>query len=163
MLSGTRSGRRNSVETEYMKILMFLALASSLCVAQLPNKKLTPGAIRTTSTMEVCKTTTPQFRHTTPAMKKQACAAYGVKNCPKAGEIELDHLVSLELGGADSIENLWPQFAKYKDGSPGFHEKDQLENQLHRAVCAGQIKLTDAQQCIRSNWIRCAKKMAAKK
>ncbi len=146
---------------KFCLLAAFLVLASSPSRAQLPNPKLTPGAVRTTNTKEVCSTTTKQFRNTTEAMKKQACAEYKIADCPKEKVMEIDHLISLELGGADEIANLWPQLATYPDGSPGFHVKDKLENDLHRLVCAGKMKLTDAQECIRTDWIACAKKVAA--
>jgi 5-methylcytosine-specific restriction endonuclease McrA len=42
---------------------------------------------------------------------------------------EVDHLISRELGGADATDNLWPQpYTQH----PGAHEKDRLENQLHK-------------------------------
>jgi hypothetical protein len=62
---------------------------------------------------------------------------------------EVDHLVSRELGGADALPNLWPQPYNPK---PGAHEKDWLENELHKEVCHGLISLEDAQQEIRTDW-----------
>jgi hypothetical protein len=61
----------------------------------------------------------------------------------------VDHLISRELGGADAVENLWPQpYTQH----PGAHEKDWLENRLHDEVCAGKITLQDAQQEIKEDW-----------
>lgn len=111
----------------------------------------TPGKVRTTDAKEVCSETTKQFRNTTQAMKNQVYAAYGVQRnkgiC--AGGCEVDHLVSLELGGADDVDNLWPQPSQPK---PGFHEKDWLENFAHKEVCAGRMKLEDAQTKIVQDW-----------
>lgn len=42
---------------------------------------------------------------------------------------EVDHLISLELGGANAIENLWPQPF---DGKWNAHVKDRLELRLHK-------------------------------
>jgi hypothetical protein len=136
-------------------ILLILALQLS-CLAQLPDAKLTPGAIRTTSSAEICAKSfrTKPFRHTTAAMKHQVCAAYHIKQCPRLDVMEIDHLVPLELGGQDDVRNLWPQMARYP-GSPGFHVKDKLENELKRRVCAKSMTLSDAQQCLRSNWVNC--------
>ena len=50
--------------------------------------------------------------------------------------LEIDHIVSLELGGSNDIANLFPEKA---DAHPGYHVKDKLENKLHTLVCAGQI------------------------
>jgi len=77
--------------------------------------------------------------------------------------MELDHLLPLELGGADEIHNLWPELAHYPDGSPGFHVKDQLENELKRKVCEGEMELTKAQACIMADWIDCYTRVFGKK
>jgi hypothetical protein len=126
--------------------------------AQLPNRNITPGVIRTSDKSEICAKhfTTKKYRHTTKAMKQQVCKAYGIEGeCPSTtGAFEIDHLVPLELGGADDVANLWPQLALYPDG-PGFHTKDVLENELHKRVCSLKITLPDAQACIASNWMTC--------
>jgi len=111
---------------------------------------VTPGEVRTTHVKEVCSTTTSQFRNTTPKMKAEVCAAYGLKpHCYGRDTNEIDHLISLELGGADEITNLWPQ--PY-DQHPGAHEKDAVENWLHRQVCTGKMELQEAQRLIASDW-----------
>jgi hypothetical protein len=38
------------------------------------------------------------------------------------------------------------------------HDKDRLENALHRAVCSGSITLADAQTAIRTDWIAAYKR-----
>jgi hypothetical protein len=84
-------------------------------------------------------------------MKREVCAEYGYLpgQCPKQGIMEIDHLISLELGGADDVKNLWPEPAEPR---PGFHEKDKLENLLHRMVCEGTISLPEAQREIATDW-----------
>jgi len=68
-----------------------------------------------------------------------------------ASSFEEDHLISLEIGGNPTSEqNLWPQ---HWSAPFGAHQKDQLENKLHRLVCSGTITLVEAQQSIASNWI----------
>ena len=62
--------------------------------------------------------------------------------CPK-------HLIPLELGGANSIQNLWPQFYLPK---PGARQKDVVENRLHKSVCSGAMSLAEAQRRIATNW-----------
>lgn len=84
-------------------------------------------------------------------MKNEVYAEYGVerdKGICKGG-CEIDHLVSLEIGGADAVKNLWPQPSQPK---PGFHEKDILENWLHAQVCSGKMDLAEAQATIRTDW-----------
>lgn len=62
----------------------------------------------------------------------------------------MDHLISLELGGSNSIKNLWPESALPK---PGFHEKDRVENYLHAQVCAGKTTVARAQRLIARSWV----------
>ena len=66
------------------------------------------------------------------------------------GQYEVDHLVSLQLGGSNDIANLWPEAAS---PTPGFHQKDQVENSLHDQVCSGAMPLTEAQNEIATNWL----------
>jgi hypothetical protein len=137
-------------------LLAVAAIAAAQVRPAMPNPKLTPGEVRTIDAKQVCSTSTKEFRKTTEAMKKQVCREYGVKVCPHEGTLEIDHLIPLELGGADTVTNLWPQPASPK---PGFHEKDKLENYLHAQVCAGKMALTDAQAMIRTDWYAAYKGM----
>jgi hypothetical protein len=71
---------------------------------------------------------------------------------------EVDHFVSLELGGSNDIKNLWPEPYLPK---PGARQKDVVENYLHRQVCAGNMTLPDAQQAIKSDWYKIYEKIHA--
>lgn len=63
---------------------------------------------------------------------------------------ELDHLVSLQLGGHPSDErNLWLE--PYA-GPCGARVKDVLESNLKRRVCKGTLSLKRAQAAIATNW-----------
>jgi len=88
-------------------------------------------------------------RNVTQSTKNQVFAEYGVVT-HTASQYEVDHLVSLELGGSNDISNLWPEPASPK---PGFHEKDRVENYLHSQVCNGSIDLRQAQIEIATNWL----------
>lgn len=73
-------------------------------------------------------------------------------------DYELDHDISIEVGGAPADpHNLWLErwyIPVAGGGDVGAHSKDQVENYLKREVCAGRMKLTDAQAAIRgSNWL----------
>jgi hypothetical protein len=81
--------------------------------------------------------------------KHTAYTEYGIRS-HAAGQYEVDHLVSLELGGSNSIANLWPEAAA---PHPGFHEKDEVENYLHDRVCSGSLSLQQAQREIATNWL----------
>ena len=126
---------------------------TSGCVAHggLPDSACTPGAIFANATVqEIC---TPGYsssvRNVPFSEKDQAYAEYGITH-HSPGQYEVDHLVSLELGGSNDIANLWPEAASPK---PGFHEKDKVENYLHDQVCSGAMALKDAQKEIATNWL----------
>jgi hypothetical protein len=119
--------------------------------ATLNDLKATPGDTLDVSLDELCTSGYTQgVRNVPSAAKKQACAAYGVapEHC-NGKEYEIDHLISLELGGSNDPKNLWPQPYQPK---PGAREKDRLENWLHKQVCDGTISLADAQQEIANDW-----------
>lgn len=111
----------------------------------------TPGATLDVSLEELC---TPGYtqgvRNVSTATKKQVCATYAVspQDC-NGKKYEIDHLISLELGGSNDSKNLWPQPYQPK---PGAREKDRLENWLHKEVCDGIMSLTDAQKSISGDW-----------
>lgn len=137
----------------------------------MPNPEITPGLTRPDATEEsVCNGgSTKQFRNTTETMKQQVYAAYAVKphtgvcedttRTTKDGKqvtesCEIDHVVSLELGGADDKRNLFPQPYNPAVGL-GAHDKDKVENFLHRAVCSGHsMSLKDAQHAIATDWVQ---------
>jgi hypothetical protein len=121
----------------------------------LNNLVATPGATDPKATAK--KLCDPNFhtgtvRNVTESEKKAVCREYGITSgCPGKG-YEIDHLISLEIGGANDISNLWPQPA------PSYHVKDVLENRLHKEVCQGDMSLEQAQTCISVDWVACAKK-----
>lgn len=123
-------------------------MATSLVAAVSLIVALTPGVVRPEITVrEVCGTRWGlDRRHVTPGMRRAVLQLYGVAWADR-GQYELDHLIPRELGGADDVRNLWPQ------PWPEAHRKDQDENALHRAVCAGQRTLEDAQREIRVRWL----------
>ena len=52
------------------------------------------------------------------------------------------------------MKNLWPKpwYLNVGGKEMGAHQKDQAENKTHRALCAGNISLKDAQQQIVQDW-----------
>lgn len=115
-----------------------------------PDPQLTPGMAGMAGTADVCRPGFAQRMRDVPeSTKRQVFAEYGV--IPERGErFEIDHLVPLELGGANDRRNLWPQpFA----GTWTAGQKDRLENALHRDVCRGREPLGQAQAEIKQDWI----------
>ena len=73
-----------------------------------------------------------------------------------ADACEVDHLISLEIGGADDPRNLWPR--PYDGASLNARVKDRLESRLHAEVCAGNVALEDAQREIAADWVQAFRK-----
>ena len=125
---------------------------TSGCIAvnTLPDSACTPGAVFNVTVKQICKSGySKSVRDVSTKVKNQVFKEYGVKSHP-IGTYEVDHLISLELGGSNDISNLWPEAAK---PTPGFHEKDKVENYLHKQVCLGAISLAEAQRLIATGWL----------
>jgi hypothetical protein len=116
-----------------------------------PDPALTPGDVLTTDTTVVCQPGyTATVRDVPQSLKNQVYRQYGITQ-REPREYEVDHLISLELGGSNSIRNLWPQ--SYRTQPLNALVKDRLENRLHALVCAGKLSLPAAQQAIATDWI----------
>jgi hypothetical protein len=121
-----------------------------------PDSNLTPGAALPVTTDDICVPGyTRVVRDVPSSVKRQAYSEYGIAS-HQPGEYEVDHLISLELGGSNSIRNLWPQ--SYRTEPWNARVKDALENELHDRVCSGQLDLATAQREIAGNWIAAYKK-----
>lgn len=143
-------------------LLLALALAAGDASArdELPNPRLTPGAVRPELTREaICKTKWGRdARHVTEKMKREAFAAYGMRGnddprCvadARGRRCEIDHLISRELGGADDVRNLWPQPFGTRPWNARL--KDKLENRLHKELCAGRLTLGQARSMMTNDW-----------
>ena len=129
------------------------------CVAHdgLPDSACTPGAIfANATTAQICKSGYASSVRNVPSSEKtQDYREYGITS-HYSGQYEVDHLISLELGGSNDIANLWPEAAS---PTPGFHQKDQVENYLHAQVCSGAISLQEAQEEIATNWLAVYQRM----
>lgn len=123
---------------------------------ELPDPRCTPGAVDPSVTATVlCSGSYRTSRYRPPAEATDrfkyddAYPAYGISAGTRT---ELDHLVSLELGGANDASNLWPE------APPSPNLKDKAEGQLHSWVCAvsgtaAQDRLIRAQQAIAADWL----------
>jgi hypothetical protein len=128
-----------------------------------PDPKCTPGAVNPTVTPQVLQNTA--FRtecirdcSTTETDKSATYGLYGIphpaKNEGKTQTCELDHLVPLELGGADTLDNIWPQCgpSSVALAQRYFKQKDMVENFLADQVKSGQMELKKTQAAIASDW-----------
>jgi hypothetical protein len=113
----------------------------------MPDRSLTPGAVQSSDTSAIC---TPGWasahRHVSWATEDAVAAEYGLAS---HDGYEIDHLIPLELGGANSMRNLWPQPYGSRFGAI---EKDGLEDWLHDRVCFHGLPLRTAQHEIAANW-----------
>jgi hypothetical protein len=131
----------------------------------LPDPNCTPGAVNPTISINTLRD--PFFR--TRCLRNQASThkekfiaytryaqSHPEHNFGPTQTCELDHLVPLELGGADTLDNIYPQCGPL--GAPlearFFKRKDTVENYLAWAVKTGRMNLIDAQKGIASNWIQ---------
>ena len=126
---------------------------TSVCTrGALPDRQCSPGAYYSGLTEAVlCSSTfrTSSIRNVPDSEKHQVEIEYGLAAKGYGSTLEIDHIVSLELGGANDIANLFPERAS---PTPGFHVKDKLENKLHALVCAGSMTLHNAQVGIATDW-----------
>ncbi len=115
-----------------------------------PDPALTPGDVLPGVTArEVCQAGySASVRNVSADEKAAVYRRYGLANAP--GQHEVDHFISLELGGSNALTNLWPETYEPR---PGAHEKDRVEDYLHQQVCAGAMTLAQAQEAIRTDWV----------
>jgi hypothetical protein len=141
-----------------MKIMIVIFFSSVTFAQMVPDKSLTPGnTFPNVTEKEICKPGySKKVRHVSEATKAEVVKKYikahpNWPKCKPAGteKCEIDHLISLELGGTNAVTNLWPE--PY-DPIPGAHEKDAVENWLHRQVCQGKMTLKSAQEIITKDW-----------
>ena len=111
--------------------------------SMLPNRKLTPGKLARSDA---------ERGGVTEAMERKVFDRYGIPWTRRA-EFKVDHLIPLELGGADHIQNLWPQSLKIKPY--GARRKEILTQHLLTRIAAGQMTLAQAQEQISEDWIDC--------
>lgn len=117
-----------------------------------PDRRCSPGAYYSKLTGSVlCSTSfrTSSIRNVPQSEKYAVEKEYGMTPRSYGRTLEIDHIVSLELGGSNDIANLFPEKA---NANPGYRVKDKLENKLHKLVCSGQMNLRSVQRQIAKNW-----------
>jgi hypothetical protein len=122
-------------------------LPDHLCTEGAVDPRVTQGNIAATICRSGYTTTVRPPESVTEPINVERMSAYGI-SAPLA-MYELDHLIPLELGGASTTTNLWPEPLA---GSRGAHRKDELENALRGQVCSGAVTLAVAQLAIAANW-----------
>ena len=107
----------------------------------MPQLKLTPGKLARGA---------EDLRGVSENMERQVFARYGIPWSARA-EFNIDHLIPLELGGADHVDNLWPQSLSVRPYN--VERKKVLTRRLLALIAARQITLAQAQQEMREDWI----------
>jgi len=135
-------------------VIIAMLLASTIYAAPglYPDPKLTPGKTLDVTAAIVCVPGyADKIRHVTKATRKKVFLRYGI-DWKNRAKYEVDHLVSLELGGSNDLENLWPQ--PYAGVEYTARMKDQAEDWLHRELCkGGDMTIYAAQTLIMRDWI----------
>jgi hypothetical protein len=144
----------------FIRAIAFLLFLAPVALGQqptpiVPDPKLTPGDSFAVTVRDLCVPGyTKKVRNVPAEMKREVYEEYGVTS-HGPGDYEVDHLIPLELGGSNSIKNLWPE--SHRTSPWNAQVKDRLEGKLHALVCRGQLDLKTAQQAIASNWIEAYK------
>ena len=120
------------------------AINPTLTDTVLKNPAFRTGCVRNDATTEQQKATTYTWYHITHPANNQGAT----QTC------ELDHLIPLYLGGADTLDNIWPQCGPQGVNLDDrfFKQKDKVEFFLGQQVRAGKMDLKDAQQGIATDW-----------
>jgi len=122
----------------------------------LPDRACSPGAVNPTVTLAVLQDS--RFRTGCVRDKAESLGAkdavYGWYGIPKRQNCEKDHIVPLEIGGADTLDNLWPQCGPGGVKRPRWYfvQKDMVEQYLGAMVRSGQIAQRDAQFGAVNDW-----------
>src|SRR5436190_15752044 len=92
-----------------LAVLLLAILASSAASARrppiLPDRRLTPGDSLPITKDDICVPGYARKVRDVPiSIKRQVYQNYGIPS-HRPGEFEVDHLISLELGGSNSIRN----------------------------------------------------------
>src|SRR5665213_960286 len=113
--------------------------------------RVTPGVTFHVTVATICRSGySTSVRDVPESEKNQVYAEYGITH-RTTGQYEIDHLISLELGGSNAIGNLWPELNDHPHGY--LNSKDILENGLHALLCTGKVSLRSVQTLIASNWV----------
>ncbi len=128
-----------------------------------PDPRCTPGGVNPTITEDVLHNPAWRTREVrncaeSEAEKHEAYGCYRIVktriNSNQNQFCELDHLVPLELGGADGMGNIWPQCGPdaVTLNQRYFKQKDHVEDYLAAQVKASQMPLAEAQRGIARDW-----------
>jgi len=128
----------------FLTILIATLTANAIARAQgflVPNPKLTPGRVARTE---------DERSGITTKIEQKVFARYRLPWSRRA-EFKIDHLIPTELGGADTVDNLWPQSVRARPY--GSDRKELLTEVLLQKIRSGKMTIAQAQEEIRRDWI----------
>ena len=191
-----------TLKVSYIVIAIAAMLTTTEAVGQVhhtgaaqmyPNPTHTPGAANPAITQSnvaqtICHkgwdTGSVRDKTTTPEQKATTYETYGIPRPPhdtgQDQECELDHLISIENGGADSLNNIWPECgpdwphgARVQLDQRYFKMKDAVENYVHNGICLNvpdakfsegpkppsPLTLAQGQAILKGDWYACYLRM----
>jgi hypothetical protein len=122
----------------------------------LPDRHATPGRVMHRATpKKFCRAGwTTKVRDVSESLRHKVFAEYDIPYS-KHSHYEVDHLIPLELGGSNTIRNLWPERGKIPNA------KDGVENELHNRVCQHHLAARKARHAIARDWVKARKHYGA--
>jgi hypothetical protein len=124
-------------------LTLMLAVHAQAGEEMLPNRKLTPGRVARRD---------KDRNGVTEEMERRVFDRYHIP-WRRRLEFKVDHLIPTELGGADAVENLWPQ--SFYARPYNAQRKELLTQILLARIAAGKMTLAKAQEEISADWISC--------
>jgi hypothetical protein len=118
----------------------------------LPDRRCSPGGYYSRLTKRViCRAGfhTSAIRNVPQSEKFAVEREYGRTATYYGRSVEIDHIIPLELGGSNSIANL---YFEPGSGKSDYHAKDAAENQAKAWVCQGRLSLRAARRGFATNW-----------
>ena len=115
-----------------------------------PNPALTPGAaVPGVSVEQVCAPGYASTSRNPGLLDEQSVFQLYLLDYPAGlSGHRVDRLIPSELGGADTLPNLWPEPTTPQTAG----RKDQLAGWLHQLVCSGAVPLETAQRQVADDW-----------
>jgi hypothetical protein len=157
--SSSSTGSKKTIDVGSTVLLGKRTKTSSCKLGPNPDRRCSPGAYYSKLTKTVICSAgfrTSSIRNVPQSEKYAVESEYRMAQKLYGRTLEIDHIVSLELGGSNDIANLFPERAR---PAPGYKVKDRLENKLHGLVCSGQKSLRSAQREIATNWQKLYRKV----
>ena len=106
-----------------------------------PNPKLTPGRVARTE---------KERAGITLQLEQKVFARYRLP-WERRIQFKIDRLIPAELGGADTLDNLWPQSVRARPY--GSDRKELLTEVLLKKIREGKLTVAQAQEAISRDWI----------